>query len=172
MLCLGKIHQNPDSNEAWKKRIKWITSSQSYRDFDGISGEPTEFEWNIFPGFDTLQLCGKVKDLLSRLGETPETIHRKNSIYVDVQQHFLGIWDHIADKMLLEFAESESPKVNSEAVNTIHPEPEIHEQIYIYMTKRLRNIVHDYNHILTFIERIVSNCVNDATHADELTMQH
>ena len=72
VLCLGKIHQNPDANEAWKKRIEWITTSQSYRDYDGISGEPTEFEWNIFPGFDTLQLYGKVKDLLSRLGETPE----------------------------------------------------------------------------------------------------
>ena len=66
VLCLGRIHQNPESNEAWKKRIEWITSSQSYRDFDGISGEPTKFEWNIFPGFDTLQLYGKVKDLLSR----------------------------------------------------------------------------------------------------------
>ena len=72
VLCLGKIHQNTESNEAWKKRIRWITSSQSYRDFDGISGEPTEFEWNIFPGFDALQLNGKVKDLLSRLRETPE----------------------------------------------------------------------------------------------------
>ena len=66
VLCLGKIHQNPESNEAWKKRIEWITSSQSYRDYDGISGEPTEVEWNIFPGFDTLQLYGKVTDLLSR----------------------------------------------------------------------------------------------------------
>ena len=56
-------------------------------------------------------------------------------------------------------------------VNTIHPEPEIHEQIYIY-DKRLRNIVHDYKHILTDIERIVNNNVNNATHADELTMQH
>ena len=59
--------------EDWKKRIEWITTSQSYRDFDGISGEPTEFEWNIFPGFNTLQLHGKVKDLQSRLRETPET---------------------------------------------------------------------------------------------------
>ena len=67
VLCLGKIHQHPDANEAWKKRIEWITTSQSYRDFDGISGEPTEFEWNIFPGFTTLQLYGKVNDLLSRL---------------------------------------------------------------------------------------------------------
>ena len=37
-----------------------------------ISGESAESEWNIFTGFDTLQLYGKVKDLLSRLGETPE----------------------------------------------------------------------------------------------------
>ena len=33
-------------------------------------------------------------------------------------------------------------------------------------------MVHDYKHILTDIERIVKNNVNNATHADELTMQH
>ena len=32
VLCLGKIHQHPESNEAWKKRIEGITTSQSYRD--------------------------------------------------------------------------------------------------------------------------------------------
>ena len=49
VLCLGKILQHPDSNEAWMKRIERITTDQSYRDFDSINGEPTEFEWNIFP---------------------------------------------------------------------------------------------------------------------------
>ena len=72
MLCLGRVHQHPKSNESWKDRIGWITTSQSYRDFDGISGEPTEFEWNVFPGFTALQLYGKVTDLRSRLGEAPE----------------------------------------------------------------------------------------------------
>ena len=72
VLCLGRIHQNPESNTAREERTGWIISSQSYRNFDGIDGEPTEFEWNIFPGFDTLQLCDKVKSLLSRLGETSE----------------------------------------------------------------------------------------------------
>ena len=86
--CLGEIHQHPEANEAWKRRIEWIIISQSYRDYDGISGEPTEFGWNIFPGFTTLQLHGKVTDLLSRLGETRQ-FHRTNSIYVDVQRHFL-----------------------------------------------------------------------------------
>ena len=73
VLCIGKVHQHPESNEAWKKRIEWIVTDNSYRDYDGINGEPAEFEWNIFPGFTKLQFCGKVTDLLSRLGETPET---------------------------------------------------------------------------------------------------
>ena len=50
VLCLGKIQQNPESNKAWEQRLGWITSSQSCRNFDGIDGEPTKFEWNIFPG--------------------------------------------------------------------------------------------------------------------------
>ena len=69
VLCLGKVHSYPESNEAWKKRIEWIVTDKSYRDDDGINGEPTEFEWNIFPGFTTLQFCVKVTDLLSRLGK-------------------------------------------------------------------------------------------------------
>ena len=31
-----------------------------------------EFEWNIFPGFNTLQLSEEVQELLLRLNETPE----------------------------------------------------------------------------------------------------
>ena len=72
VLCLGKILQNPESNEAWEQRLGWIKSSQNYRNFDRIDGEPTELEWNIFPGFNTLQLSDQVKSLLYRLGETPE----------------------------------------------------------------------------------------------------
>ena len=73
VLCLGRILQHPDSNEASKNRIAGVKSGRSYRDYDGINGESTEFEWNIFPGFTTLQLCDKVNDLLSILGQTPET---------------------------------------------------------------------------------------------------
>ena len=77
VLCFGRILQHPESNEAWKNRIQGVMSEKSYRDYDGINGEPTEFEWNIFPGFTTLQLCGKVSDLLSDLGQTPETFTRR-----------------------------------------------------------------------------------------------
>ena len=157
VLCIGKVLQHPECNEAWKNRVAGITTDKSYRDYDGINGVPTEFEWNIFPGFTTLQLCGKVTDLLSRLGETPETFTRRTlfmSMFNDIscdrkgnkeeclanarvvkvlakkfgigQWSFIGpgpekkwysgeengpqgIWDHIADEMLLEFAESGHP---------------------------------------------------------------
>ena len=71
--CLGKILQNSESNEVWEQRLGWIKTSQSHRNFDIIDGEPTELEWNIFPGFNTLQLSDKKsKGLLYRLGEAPE----------------------------------------------------------------------------------------------------
>ena len=73
VLCLGKVLQHPESNEAWKNRVAGVRAERSYRDYDAINGESTEFEWNIFPGFTTLQLCDKISDLLSHLGQTPES---------------------------------------------------------------------------------------------------
>ena len=110
-----------------------------------------------FPGFTTLQLCGKVTDLVSSLGEEPETFtgrilfmsmfndiscgtkdnerkclanakvvsfHAKrfgigkwsfigpgseNKWYSMEDNSPQGIWDRIAEKMLVEFAESGCP---------------------------------------------------------------
>ena len=73
MLCLGKVLQHPDSNEAWKNKVAGVRSEKSYRDYDALNGESTDFEWNIFQGFTTLQLFDKISDLLSDLGQTPET---------------------------------------------------------------------------------------------------
>ena len=91
VLCLGKIFENTQSNDAWEQRLGWFKSSPVYRNFDRIDGEPMEFEWNIFPGFNALQLSEEVKSLLLRLGETPEIIHRTNYLHVDVQRYLLWI---------------------------------------------------------------------------------
>ena len=72
VLCLGKIHENPQSNITWKQRLAWFKSSPEYRTLDRFDGEPMEFEWNIFPGYNTLQLSQEAKSLLLRFGETPE----------------------------------------------------------------------------------------------------
>ena len=74
MLNLGKVNENPKSNIAWEEGLTWFKSSPEYRALDRIDGEPMEFEWNIFPGFTTLELCTKVQELLSRLSVTPEKI--------------------------------------------------------------------------------------------------
>ena len=37
-----------------------------------IDGEPMEFEWNIFPGFTTLQLCSKFQEFMSKMSVVPE----------------------------------------------------------------------------------------------------
>ena len=57
-----------------KTRLAWFKSSPEYRTLDRIDAEPIEFEWNIFPGFTTLQLCNKVQELMSI-----ERINKNNS---------------------------------------------------------------------------------------------
>ena len=73
VLCLGKVLQHPECNEAWKSRVAGVRAEKNYRDFEIVSGESAEFEWNIFPGFTSLQLCDKISNLLSSLGQSPET---------------------------------------------------------------------------------------------------
>ena len=135
-LCLGKIHENPQSNDPWERRLGWFKSSPEYRNFDRIDGEPMDFEWNIFPRFNTLQLSDGVKSLLLKLGETPEnfeelyscqcstTSHvdhetmKKNACQMPISFLYMysiskdspqGEWDNMAERMLLEFAESGCP---------------------------------------------------------------
>ena len=64
VLRLGKVNENPQWNYAWEDRLMWFKSSPEYRTLDWIDGEPMEFEWNIFPGFTTLELGTKVQELL------------------------------------------------------------------------------------------------------------
>ena len=58
-LCLGR-------------KLAWFKSSSRYRTLDTINGDPMEFEWNIFTGFTTLQLCNKVQEFLSKMSVEPE----------------------------------------------------------------------------------------------------
>ena len=68
-LCLGKLNQNQTSNTVWERQLGWFTDSSHYRTLDTIDGEPMEFEWNIFPGFTTLQLNNKVHEFMTKMGD-------------------------------------------------------------------------------------------------------
>ena len=69
VLCLGKINQNPTSNTVWERQLGWFKDSSQYRTLDTIDGEPMEFEWNIFPGFNTLQLVQEFQKFMGKMGE-------------------------------------------------------------------------------------------------------
>ena len=56
VLCLGKTHENTQSNAAWEDRLGWFKTTPEYRNLDRFDGEPMEFEWHIFPGLNSLQL--------------------------------------------------------------------------------------------------------------------
>ena len=156
VLCLGKVLQHPECNEALKNRVAGVRAERNYSDFEDVKGESTEFEWNIFPGFTSLQLCDRISNLLSSLGQSPETFTGrilfmsmfndiscdrkdnkeqclKNAEFVKTfakrfgigQWSFIGPgsekkwypsenspqgeWDHVAEDMLLRFAESGHP---------------------------------------------------------------
>ena len=67
VLCLGKMNQNPISNTVWEEQLNWFTDSSQYRTLDTVDGEPMEFEWNIFPGFTTLQLVDKIQEFMTKM---------------------------------------------------------------------------------------------------------
>ena len=66
------MSENPLSNIVWEDKLKWFKSSPEYRTLDTTDGEPIEFEWNIFSGFTTLQLCYKVQEFMSKMSIQPE----------------------------------------------------------------------------------------------------
>ena len=69
VLCLGKVNQNPTSNTVWERQLSWFKDSPHYRTLDTIDGEPMEFEWNIFPGFTTLQLVDEVQKFMNKMSD-------------------------------------------------------------------------------------------------------
>ena len=158
LYCVLVRHtRTPNRPMHGKKDWAGLKTSPVCRNFDRIDGEAMDFEWNIFPGFNTLQLSEEVKRILLRLNETPENFTGRilfMSMFNDIscgsrdnekecltkaklvslyarrfgkgQWSFVGpgsekkwysisedstqgIWDHMAERMLLEFAESGCP---------------------------------------------------------------
>ena len=117
VLCLGKIHENPQSNTAWEQRLEWFKTTPEYRTLDRIDGQPMKFEWNIFPGFNTLQLSPEVQELLLTLNETPENFTGRIifvSMFNDISWGSLRQQDRMRVKCKSRFSSCE--KIRSRAM--------------------------------------------------------
>ena len=63
LLRFSRTHQ---SRAAWEQRLEWFKTSQEYRDFDRIDGEPMEFEGIFSHDSPHCRSATKSKEILLR----------------------------------------------------------------------------------------------------------
>ena len=78
LYCALEMRENSHSLTL-NERTDWngFKSTGQYREFDGINGEPVEFEWMIFPGHTALQIVREIKEM-KNLGCEPEQFQGRN----------------------------------------------------------------------------------------------
>ena len=85
VLCQRKVNQNPSSNSSWEEKLSWFEDSPQYRALDTIDGETMEFEWNVFPGFTTLQPLPQSPRVTVKIERKTREIYWTDHLHVDVQ---------------------------------------------------------------------------------------
>ena len=61
-----------DPVESWKKQVQWYSENDYFSELNRIDGQLMEFEWKIFPGFDTVGILNKMQQMMGELQCEPE----------------------------------------------------------------------------------------------------
>ena len=72
VLCLGKVIQSSDAIVKWEGQVEELKMSLSYKELLGVDEEATKFEWNVFPGFSSLQILQEIQTDLRERNIEPE----------------------------------------------------------------------------------------------------
>ena len=64
--CLKKMNDSKDAIERWEGQMEEFKMSASFRELLVIDGEALEFEWNILPGFTSLQILLEIQNNLQK----------------------------------------------------------------------------------------------------------
>ena len=135
VLCLGKVNQNPTSNTACEQQLDWFKDSSQYRTLDTIDGEPMEFEWNIFPGFTTLQLIQEVQKFMNKKMSEPEQFQGRIIFVSMFNDSIWGIKDNetecIANSTLVS---SFAKKISSRTL--VIPRTRIRNKVVFYSQRK------------------------------------
>ena len=59
--CLGTMSHPSEAIVKWKEQIQYFRQFNEYAELSGIDGEPIEFEWNIFPGFTSIEILRAIQ---------------------------------------------------------------------------------------------------------------
>ena len=59
VLCLGKQHGPEDAIKRWNDQVSALKMCYTFRELQGLDGDPIDFEWKIFPGAKALDILHK-----------------------------------------------------------------------------------------------------------------
>ena len=87
---LGKMHDREDATKRWEEQMSILEMYHTFRELQGIDGEPIDFEWKNFPGAAALDLLLNIQKDLEGKRITPENFTDRiifmsmfNDIYLD-----------------------------------------------------------------------------------------
>ena len=63
---MEKLSDRSEANRRCEAQVADVQLSASCEETLGIDGEPVEFEWNIFPGFTSLQILQRIQNDLQK----------------------------------------------------------------------------------------------------------
>ena len=67
------MNESKEAIKIWEGQVEEFKMYPSYKELLRIDGEAIEFEWNIFPGFSTLQILQEIQNDLEKRNIEPET---------------------------------------------------------------------------------------------------
>ena len=70
--ALRKINESRDAITGWDGQVEEFKMSPSYKELLGVDGEAIDFEWNVIPGFSTLQILQEIQDDVRERDIEPE----------------------------------------------------------------------------------------------------
>ena len=70
--CLGKMHGPEDAIKKWNDQVSTLKMCHTFRELQGLDGEPIDFEWKNFPGASALDLLHGIQADLQGKHGTPE----------------------------------------------------------------------------------------------------
>ena len=84
VFCLGKVNQNPTSNNVWEQQLGWFKDSSQYRTLDTIDGETNGIRVKYLPRIHYIAARPRSPNVHEQ-NERPRPIPRTNYLHVDVQ---------------------------------------------------------------------------------------
>ena len=72
VLCLGKTHEPEDAIKRWEEQVSTLEMYHTFRELQGLDGEPIDFEWKNFAGATALDLLLIIQKDLEGKRITPE----------------------------------------------------------------------------------------------------